>query len=80
MIKRTAIVFVTAIVILLPARDATAVEPISTPELAEHYAFSSDEPEGKDAIFCIRYVQGFTDDSVLSTLRTDFPCEADDDQ
>ncbi len=54
---------------LLLLRAADAVEPLSTPELAEHCVFYFDEPDGKDAIFCVRYVQGFIDGAVATDER-----------
>lgn len=58
-----------AIALLLLAGRAGGVEPLSTPELAEHCAFYHDDPEGKDAIFCVRYVQGFIDGAVATDAR-----------
>ncbi len=58
-----------AFALLLLAERAGSVEPLSTPELAEHCAFLHDDPEGKDAIFCIRYVQGFIDGAVATDAR-----------
>ncbi len=58
-----------AFALLLLAERAGSVEPLSTPELAEHCAFLKDDPEGKDAIFCIRYVQGFIDGAVATDAR-----------
>ncbi len=69
MITRTVFVCALALVALLPARNAQAVEPLSTPELAEHCAHYFEDPEGKDAIFCIRYVQGFIDGAVATDER-----------
>jgi hypothetical protein len=82
MIRRTAILLVTAIAVLLPVRDAKSVEPLSTPELAEHCAFYFDAPEGKDAIFCIRYVQGFIDGAVVTDERViaNVAAELDEDE
>ncbi len=58
-----------AIALFLFAERAGSVEPLSTPELAEHCAFYHDDPEGKDAIFCVRYVQGFIDGAVATDAR-----------
>ena len=58
-----------AIALLLLAERAGSVEPLSTPELAEHCALYHDDPEGKDAIFCVRYVQGFIDGAVATDAR-----------
>lgn len=58
-----------AIALLLIAGRAGSVEPLSTPELAEHCAYYHTQPEGKDAIFCVRYVQGFIDGAVATDAR-----------
>jgi len=60
---------VIAVVLLLIADRADSVEPLSTPELAEHCAFYHADREGKDAIFCVRYVQGFIDGAVATDAR-----------
>ena len=51
------------------AEHAQSVEPLSTPELAEHCSFYYDDRDGKDAIFCVRYVQGFIDGAVATDAR-----------
>ena len=66
---RIAFVYVSTLAILLQVRDAAAVEPLSTPELAEHCAHYAEEPDGEDAIFCVRYVQGFIDGAVATDER-----------
>jgi hypothetical protein len=58
-----------AIALFLFAERAGSVEPLSTPELAEHCAYYHEDPEGKDAIFCVRYVQGFIDGAVATDAR-----------
>lgn len=55
--------------LLLLADRAHSVEPLSTPELAEHCAFFYEDREGEDAIFCVRYVQGFIDGAVATDAR-----------
>ena len=71
-----------AIALLLIADRAESVEPLSTPELAEHCAFFHEDREGKDAIFCIRYVQGFIDGAVATDARVleNIATEFDDDE
>lgn len=54
---------------LLLALEATSVEPLSSKELAEHCMHYEEDPEGKDAIFCVRYVQGFIDGAVATDER-----------
>jgi len=69
MIPRMLFASLSALVMLLPIRDAAAVEPLSTTELAEHCAHYADDPEGKDALFCVRYVPGFIDGAVATDER-----------
>lgn len=59
----------TVLALLLPIDKALAVEPLSTKELAEHCLQYADDPEGEDAIFCVRYVQGFIDGAVATDER-----------
>ena len=51
------------------AFDAAAVEKLSTVELAEHCSHYESDPEGTDAVFCVRYVQGFIDGAVATDER-----------
>ncbi len=62
------LIIATFALVLLSDR-AESVEPLSTPELAEHCAFYFEDREGKDAIFCVRYVQGFIDGAVATDAR-----------
>jgi hypothetical protein len=64
---KTLLFGVSALVLL--SDQARSVEPLSTPELAEHCAFYYEDREGEDAIFCIRYVQGFIDGAVATDAR-----------
>jgi len=57
------------LVLLTLAAPAGSVEPLSTPELAGHCAFYYKDRDGKDAIFCVRYVQGFIDGAVVTDAR-----------
>ncbi len=67
--SRTAFVWATGSILGLVGLAATAVEPLSTSELAEHCAHYEAEPEGADAVFCVRYVQGFIDGAVATDER-----------
>ena len=61
-----------AIWILLAAFVAPAtfaVEPLSTEELAEHCAYYPTDQTGTDAVFCVRYIQGFIDGAVATDER-----------
>lgn len=69
MIPRMLFASLSALPMFLPIRDAAAVEPLSTTELAEHCTHYAEDPEGKDAIFCVRYVQGFIDGVVATDER-----------
>jgi hypothetical protein len=71
-----------AFALLLLAERADSVEPLSTPELAEHCAYFHDDPDGKDAIFCVRYVQGFIDGAVATDARVleNIATEFDEDE
>jgi hypothetical protein len=66
---------------LLSAR-AGSVEPLSTPELAEHCKYYHEDRDGKDAIFCVRYVQGFIDGAVATDARVleNIATEFDEDE
>ncbi len=55
--------------IILSVHNVEAVEPLSTEELSSHCAHYSEDPDGKDAIFCIRYIQGFVDGAVATDAR-----------
>lgn len=65
---RTALLCITAM-LLGHAGRAEAVDALSTAELAEHCMHYADDPEGEDAIFCVRYMQGFIDGAVATDER-----------
>lgn len=75
-------VFIGTLALLLLADEAYSVEPLSTPELAEHCAFFYEDRDGEDAIFCVRYVQGFIDGAVATDARVleNIATEFDDDE
>ena len=77
---RTLLLGATALILL--SGKAGSVEPLSTPELAEHCAHYYDDKEGKDAIFCVRYVQGFIDGAVATDERVleNITAEIDQDE
>lgn len=58
-----------AVALVLLTDRAESVEQLSTPELAEHCAHYYDDQDGKDAIFCVRYVQGFIDGAIATDVR-----------
>ena len=49
--------------------QAGAVQPLSSEELASHCKHFQNDPEGKDGIFCVRYIQGFIDGAVATDER-----------
>ena len=64
-------IIITSITILsaLLTTNVRAIEALSTSELAEHCAFYEKEPQGVDAVFCVRYIQGFIDGAVATDER-----------
>ena len=62
---------VIALFLLLPL-GAIAVEALSTDELILHCAEYEQAPDGKDGIFCVRYIQGFIDGAVATDERVTF--------
>jgi hypothetical protein len=46
-----------------------AVEVLSAQELTSHCALLISDPEGIDAQYCIRYIQGFIDGAVATDVR-----------
>lgn len=65
---KTALLCISALLLGYATR-VDAVEALSTAELAEHCMHYADNPEGEDAIFCVRYVQGFIDGAVATDER-----------
>lgn len=55
-------------VVLVP-QQAKAIETLTTKELTEHCEYFADEPDSKDGIFCVRYIQGFIDGAVATDER-----------
>ena len=49
-----------------PLYTVDAVEPLSTSELASHCLHYKKEPNGIDATFCVRYIQGFIDGAIAT--------------
>ena len=69
MIQRLALSGATVLAALLPLSNVQAVEPLSTSELASHCTHYLSDPQGLDAIFCVRYIQGFIDGAVATDKR-----------
>lgn len=54
---------------VLASSNASAVEALSTEELASHCIYYEAEPESVDSVFCVRYIQGFIDGAVATDER-----------
>ena len=65
------------LIILLTAPGAGAVEVLSVHELVSHCELMEEEPEGADAQYCIRYIQGFIDGAVATDVSVMLHAEAD---
>jgi hypothetical protein len=55
--------------ILIPATGARAVEVLTVHELVSHCTLIETQPDGVDAQYCIRYIQGFIDGAVATDVR-----------
>lgn len=58
-----------AVTLLLFSQQARSVEVMSTEELAVHCAELDRDPKSEDAIFCVRYIQGFIDGAIATDGR-----------
>ena len=68
-----------ALAFLLAAPGARAVEVLTVHDLISHCHRLEAEPEGPDAQYCIRYIQGFIDGAVATDVRVMLNVEADPD-
>lgn len=48
---------------------AIAVEALTAAELARHCAAFESDPDSADAVFCVRYIQGFIDGAVATDAQ-----------
>jgi hypothetical protein len=64
-------------VLVFSVGPALAVEPLSTEELVSHCTHYPASPDGEDAIFCVRYIQGFIDGAVATDERVTLNVAAD---
>lgn len=64
-------------VVMLTTDRAMAVEALSTEELVSHCIEYDNDPEGKDGIFCVRYLQGFIDGAVATDERVTYNVAAE---
>ena len=69
MSRFTAMSLVLLVSLMLMPFRADAIETLSTEELTEHCEYFADEPDSKDGIFCVRYIQGFIDGAVATDER-----------
>lgn len=80
---RAPILGIIALPMLLLHGMANAVESLPASELHEHCALYDQDPEGKDAIFDVRYAQGFidgavaTDERVLNNVRAEYEADTE---
>ena len=63
---RKTLMLLTLLVTLFTTTSASAVEALSTGELALHCNLYYDESASEDRTFCIRYIQGFIDGAVAT--------------
>ena len=54
---------------LLPVQQVRSVEVLSVHELVSHCEKIAKEPEGPDAQYCLRYIQGFIDGAIVTDVR-----------
>ncbi len=67
--KHAAAAVMVALFLVLPPGEASAVEVLSSAELASHCNHYREDPDGEDGIFCVRYIQGFIDGAVATDER-----------
>jgi len=65
-----------ACLLALLAPATRAVEVLTVHELISHCKLLAAEPEGRDAQYCIRYIQGFIDGAVATDVRVMLNTEA----
>jgi hypothetical protein len=69
MIIKFVTVYMVCISFLLPFHIAKAVEPLSIAELTAHCSHYKKDSSDADAVFCIRYIQGFIDGAIAIDER-----------
>jgi hypothetical protein len=65
---------------LMLAPAARAVELLTVHELISHCEVMEAEPEGTDAQYCVRYIQGFIDGAVATDVRVMLNAEENDER
>lgn len=58
--------YLVSLTFLVPSFVAESIEPLSTAELASHCSHYAKKPNGVDAVFCVRYIQGFIDGAIAT--------------
>lgn len=61
---------------LVVAPAVNAVEELSAKELSSHCVLLERHPAGADALYCIRYIQGFIDGAVATDARVMLSAES----
>lgn len=65
----SALAGIVGLVLLAAGPSAKAVEVLSAEELASHCVLLNAEPDGADAQYCIRYIQGFIDGAIATDVN-----------
>jgi hypothetical protein len=66
--------------IIVPVKNANAIEVLSAQELASHCKVLPDASDSIDGQYCIRYIQGFIDGAVATDIRVMVNIEAESDR
>ncbi len=67
------------LMLLLVVPVTKAVEVLTAQELAAHCDLLKTEPDGADAQYCIRYIQGFIDGAIATDVNVMLNAETDSD-
>tara|TARA_R110001592_G_scaffold240929_2_gene501278 strand:- start:105296 stop:105805 length:510 start_codon:yes stop_codon:yes gene_type:complete len=65
----TALAALVVFMLLFAGSPARAVEVLSAEELASHCVLLRSDPDGADAQYCIRYIQGFIDGAIATDVN-----------
>tara|TARA_R110001599_G_scaffold325504_1_gene537706 strand:- start:76683 stop:77192 length:510 start_codon:yes stop_codon:yes gene_type:complete len=65
----TALAGLVAFILLFAGPPTRAVEVLSAEELASHCVLLKSDPDGADAQYCIRYIQGFIDGAIATDVN-----------
>ena len=67
------------LLLLLVAPVTKAVEVLTAQELASHCALLKSKPQGVDAQYCVRYIQGFIDGAIATDVNVMLNAETEPD-